>query len=76
MSLSLQDRIIIMSGLEALKAIAERVPEIAPYAGTVLDAAIDVVNSEHDDPLSVLQDSRDALKAKIAEAMKAKFPNG
>lgn len=76
MSLTLQERIEIISGLTALKVIADKVPEVAPYAGIVLEAAIDAVDSQHDDPLSVLEDSRDALKAKIADAMKAKFPNG
>lgn len=74
--MSLEEKVVIVSSLELLKQMANRVPEIAPFAAIAIDTAIDAINSNAEDPLAVLQASREDLKNKVADAMKAKFPNG
>ena len=70
------DRASVLAGLEALKEVAARVPDVAPFANIALNIAMDVIESEHEDPLAVLVQARTDLLDVVSKAMKAKFPNG
>lgn len=71
------ERAIALAGLAALKTTAaELFPVAAPLATIALDAVMEAVASEHEDPEAVLLEARAQLRATIAAAMRAKFPNG
>lgn len=65
-----------LAGLEELKRLIGGIPAVAIVGDMVIELIEEAVRTVGDDPEQVRLEESAGLKAAVAAAVKAKFPNG